>query len=223
LSIGAILFDLDGTLVDTAPDLVATLNRMRSARGRAPVPYAIARNQASNGALGLLRLGFEIDEPGTREALRQEFIKFYSANLCIISRFFIDLGHICDVLSKNDVGWGIVTNKPQALTESLLDRLGVADLPGTVVGGDRLAERKPHPAPLELAAAELGVDPQRCLYVGDAPRDIQAGRAAGMQTVAAAYGYIRPGEDPGGWGADAVLMHPRRLDALLARWAIIAA
>jgi phosphoglycolate phosphatase len=120
------------------------------------------------------------------------------------------------------MGWGIVTNKPQALTEALLDRLGIADLPGTVVGGDRLAERKPHPAPLELAAAELGVEPPQCVYVGDAPRDIEAGRAAGMQTVAAAYGYIRPGVDPAAWGADTMLMHPRQLDALLARWEIIA-
>lgn len=214
MSLAAVLFDLDGTLVDTAPDLVAVLNRMLREHGRPSMPYAVARNEVSNGAAGLLRLGF--GDSGTAEAvahLRQRFLDLYRDNICVNSRLFIGIESISKSLSNRT--WGIVTNKPHALTEALLDGLGIAVESGCVVSGDRLPQRKPDPAPLKLAAAELGVSPGECVYIGDAPRDIEAGKAAGMRTVAAAYGYIRPGENYLAWGADAVLRRPSELASVL--------
>jgi phosphoglycolate phosphatase len=212
----AVLLDLDGTLADTAPDLAAVLNALLARRGRPPLPYAIARNEVSNGAVGLLRAAFgETLADVELEKLRQEFLQAYIDNVCIKSIIFNGLEDILNKLDNFGLPWGIVTNKPRAMTEPLLASLGIADRPRCVISGDRLAERKPHPAPLRLAAQELGRSPQRCVYVGDAPRDIQAGRAAGMATIAAAYGYIRPSDNPYGWGADCVIHRPRKLlDAL---------
>jgi phosphoglycolate phosphatase len=214
VSLEGLLFDLDGTLVDTAPDLVAVLNAILVERGRPRVPYAIARNEVSNGAAGLVRLGFPDVAPGVElESLRARFLELYARDVCVGSRFFIaleDLRHY-----TRDIAWGIVTNKPGALTDALLEQLGFADEPGCVIGGDRLVQRKPDPAPLLLAASELGVDARRCVYVGDAPRDVEAGRAAGMATIAARYGYIRPRENIAAWGADRVLEQPRDLGAVL--------
>jgi phosphoglycolate phosphatase len=211
-----VLFDLDGTLVDTAPDLVAVLNELLHEKGRVRMPFAIARNEVSNGAVGLLRLGFgELTAPGELDALRARFLEMYARNICVKSRLFIDI----ETLFREDgeFGWGIVTNKPHAFTEPLLEQLGIAGRWGTVVSGDRLPQRKPDPAPLLLAARELGVAPSSCVYVGDAPRDVEAGRAAGMKTVAAAFGYIRPREDPAAWGADFLVRQPHEIPALLRR------
>jgi phosphoglycolate phosphatase len=212
--VDAVLLDLDGTLADTAPDLVRVLNHLLLAEGLPRMPYAIARNVASNGAFGLLKLGFgEQQTEHELETRRARFLADYAENLCIDSRLFIDTDFISH--KEDDICWGIVTNKPEALTLPLLVRLGIHDLAGCVVSGDRLPHRKPHPAPLQLAAAELGVEPASCVYVGDAPRDIAAGRAANMRTIAAAYGYIRPSEDPKSWGADLVIRRPEELpDAL---------
>lgn len=209
-----VLFDLDGTLVDTAPDLVAVLNRMLLERGRPRVPFAVARNEVSNGAAGLLRLGF--GDAGSAEAfaaLRQTFLDLYRRSVCINSKLFIEIGTLSENLRDNR--WGIVTNKPHALTDALLEQLGLRVDSGCVVSGDRLPQRKPHPAPLQLAAAELGLLPAQCIYIGDAPRDIEAGKAAGMRTVAAAYGYIRPDEDLLAWGADAIMRRPADLGVVL--------
>jgi phosphoglycolate phosphatase len=214
VTIGAVLFDLDGTLVDTAPDLVGVLNRLLVEHGRARMPYAIARNEVSNGAAGLLRLGFsDLRSPDEFESLRRRFLEIYEKSVCIDSSLFIDI----DELFKQEPGlaWGIVTNKPGALTQSLLEQLGIADRLGTIVSGDRLPPRKPDPAPHLLAAHELALAPELCVYVGDAPRDIEAGRAAGMATIAAAFGYIRPRDNPAAWGADLVLRRPRDLQGVL--------
>ncbi len=216
MTVEAILFDLDGTLVDTAPDLVAVLNRMLADAGRAPMPYAIARNEVSNGSTGLVRLGFGATGPAAEfESLRARFIELYARNVCINSRLYITLDDINDSIYKVGRRWGVVTNKPRAMTVPLLDALGLGGKPGSIVSGDQLPQRKPHPAPLLLAAEELEIAPQRCVYVGDAPRDIEAGRAAGMITIAAAYGYIRPHVDVTAWGADQVARHPRELVAML--------
>lgn len=214
MTVEAVLLDLDGTLVDTAPDLVRVLNRLLVEDGRPKMPYAIARNEVSNGAAGLLRLGFGEGQSEQELApLRARFLEYYADDLCIDSRLFIEIENIHH--QDHDIAWGIVTNKPNSLTVALLERLGIHDLPACVIGGDRLPQRKPHPAPLRLAASELGVTPERCVYVGDAPRDIEAGRAAGMTTIAAAYGYIRPGVDVAGWGADLLIKRPHELrDAL---------
>jgi phosphoglycolate phosphatase len=209
-----VLFDLDGTLVDTAPDLVAVLNVLLVERGRVRMPYAVARNEVSNGAVGLLRLGFgDLADAAEFEALRQRFLAVYLRDVCRHSRLFIDLDELFEQCSERR--WGIVTNKPGAFTEPLLEQLGIANLWGSVVSGDRLPQRKPDPAPLLLAARELGVAAADCVYVGDAPRDVEAGCAAGMTTVAAAFGYIRPSEDPFSWGADVVIRQPRQLAKVL--------
>lgn len=214
----AVLFDLDGTLVDTAPDLVRTLNRLLAEEGAAPMPYAIARNEVSNGALGLIRLGFGAGlAAARRESLRTRFLELYLSEVCVNSRLFIDLYDIFDSSSDIEPRWGIVTNKPHSFTAPLLERLGIASLPASVVSGDRLAEKKPSPAPLKLAARELGVAPERCVYVGDAVRDVEAAHAAGMRACVAAYGYLRAHEDPQAWGAEAVVAHPRELGGVLRR------
>jgi len=215
VSLAAVIFDLDGTLVDTAPDLVAVLNRMLLELGRPRMPYAIARNEASNGAAGLLRLGLGPGAPRDEiERLRPRFLEIYAGNIFDRSRLFISLGDVDNLGSRFELG--IVTNKPDAFTTPLLGALDLAPRFASVVSGDRLPQRKPDPAPLKLAARELGVPVDRCVYVGDAPRDIEAGRAAGMATIAAAYGYIRPTEDPYAWGADAVIRRPNDLDGALA-------
>lgn len=215
-----LLFDLDGTLADTAPDLVAVLNRMLADEGRPPVPFAIARNVVSHGANGLIRLGFGLasDAP-VGDSMRQRFLDLYLDNGHCNSSLFIDLEDILFMCSRLDAVWGIVTNKPQFLTEPLLERLGILDRTQAVVSGDSLPQRKPDPAPLTHAAALLGVDPQHCVYVGDAERDVIAGRAAGMTTLATSYGYIRPHENIADWRADAIVDHPRRIEPMLAAMA----
>jgi phosphoglycolate phosphatase len=212
----AVLLDLDGTLADTAPDLTAVLTKLLAQRGRAPLPFAIARNEVSNGALGMLRAAFPDSlSDADLEKLRQEFLQIYIDQVCINSIIFRGLEYVLNILDEYNLPWGIVTNKPHAMTEPLLESLGIAGRPSCVVSGDRLPQRKPHPAPLQLAAREIGRPAHRCVYVGDAPRDIDAGRAAGMATIAAAYGYIRPSEDPYSWGADRVIHRPGQLiDAL---------
>jgi 2-phosphoglycolate phosphatase len=211
----AVIFDLDGTLVDTAPDLVAVLNRLLRDSGRPQMPYAIARNEASNGAAGLLRLGLGPGAAGGEiERLRPRFLEIYAAQIVEGSRLFMGLDDIDELGSRFELG--IVTNKPDAFTKPLLAALDLTRRFACVVSGDRLPQRKPDPAPLRLAATELGLSVRRCVYVGDAPRDIEAGRAAGMATIAAAYGYIRPSDDPHTWGADAVIRRPDDLDDALA-------
>jgi phosphoglycolate phosphatase len=215
VSIAAVLLDLDGTLVDTAPDLVAVLNRLLVERGSPRMPYAVARNEVSNGARGLLRLGLgdraSADEV---ERLWPRFLELYAQDIASESRLFIDLSELDEMRSRFTLG--VVTNKPDAYTKPLLHALDLGARLGSVVSGDRLPQRKPDPAPLKLAAEELGVPAARCVYVGDAPRDIEAGRAAGMVTIAAAYGYIRPSENPYAWGADAVIRRPDGLQEALA-------
>lgn len=214
MSIAGLLFDLDGTLADTAPDLVAVLNTVLAEAARPPMPYAIARNEVSNGALGLLRLGFGLapTDPVAPE-LRQRFLDVYARSVCDNSKLFISLKGINELLSLVNGRWGIVTNKPEFLTGPLLERLGLAGAADCVVSGDTLPERKPHPAPLRHAAALLGLPVANCVYVGDARRDIEAGRAAGMHTLAAAWGYIRAADDPRAWAADAIIVHPSDLAA----------
>lgn len=216
MSGGALLLDLDGTLVDTAPDMVACLNRLLEASGEAAVDYAQARNQVSNGAVGLLTLGFRMTPEDRRMAdLRRRYLELYASCLSDNSIIFNDFTEVFDTLSEIGWSWGVVTNKPQDLARPLLAALGLKPDAACVIGGDTLPQRKPHPAPLLHAAAVLGRDPARCLYVGDAERDIQAGRAAGMRTAAARYGYL---EDPTAatrWGADHVIDSPRELTPLL--------
>lgn len=200
----AVLFDLDGTLVDTAPDMVAVLQSMQRDHGAAPVGYELGRAYVSNGAVGLLRLGFPDADEARIEALRPEYLGRYRERICEASTLFAGLDRLINLLDEKRCPWGVVTNKPQHLTEPLLVALGLLDRAACCVSGDTLPQRKPDPAPLLHACALARLDPRAAVYVGDSARDIAAGRAAGMATIAAAYGYITPDDDARGWGADAV-------------------
>jgi N-acetyl-D-muramate 6-phosphate phosphatase len=208
----ALLFDLDGTLADTAPDLAAALNALLQADGREPLPFDEIRPWVSWGALRLIRLGYGEALDAVRTAdLRQRFLVHYEGALCRQSRLYPGIPEVLESLEAAGLPWGIVTNKPGWLTEPLLAALGLAERAGTVISGDTLPYAKPHPLPLQHAARELSMPPGRCIYVGDNVRDIEAGRAAGMRTAAAAWGYIPPGDDPAAWQADHLLDSPAAL------------
>jgi 2-phosphoglycolate phosphatase len=213
--IDAVLFDLDGTLIDTAPDMVAVLSQMQQDRGFDPLPYESARAHVSNGAIGLLRLAFPEAAESDFEALHREYLERYEDAVCIDSRVFPHMPELLDALDSRQCRWGVVTNKPRRLTDPLLAALGLSGRLSCAVSGDTLAQRKPDPAPLLYGCEKAGVPPNRAVYVGDASRDIQAGRAAGMRTIAAAYGYIVPGDDPASWNADAVVADAKELAIML--------
>lgn len=200
----AVLFDLDGTLVDTAPDMVTVLQSMLDARGYDPVDYMTGRSFVSNGAIGLLRLGFPDLEIDFGDDLHAEFLERYAENLCEGSNLFAGLDKLLRQLEEAECPWGVVTNKPAHLTQPLLEALGLASRSACIISGDSLPVRKPDPAPLLLACDIAGVDPYRTVYIGDAARDIEAGLRAGTATVAASYGYITEDDDPREWGADII-------------------
>jgi len=212
----AVLFDLDGTFADTAPDLARALNRVRAEQGLAPLPPEVARPHTSSGARGLLRAGFGIaPESGDYGALRERFLDFYEEELCVETRLFDGIPELIAKIAVRKLPWGIVTNKGKRFTKPLLRSLAVDHLAACVVSGDSTAHIKPHPAPLLLAASLLSRPPKDCLYIGDDLRDAQAARAAGMHFAAAGWGYLGEGGDPKTWGADAVLSHPREILNLL--------
>jgi len=198
------MFDLDGTLVDTAPDMVAVLQQMQLEHDYAGVDYETGRANVSNGAAGLIRVGFPDASDALRERLHVEYLERYAERLCNGSALFPGLGDVLDRLERSGLPWGIVTNKPERLTIPLLEQLDLHGRSAATVSGDTLSVRKPDPAPLVHACDIAGVDPSRAIYVGDASRDIEAGRRAGMGTVAAAYGYITADDDPNQWGADRI-------------------
>ena len=207
----AILFDLDGTLIDTAPDMVAVLLSMQRDHGMQPLRYDLVRSQVSNGVAGLVRLAFPDADDVQAEILRQQYLDRYEDSVCVDSTLFPELDDLLDKLDSGGHPWGVVTNKPARMTGPLLASLGLRDRTACSISGDTLAERKPHPAPLLLASRQIDVAPRRCVYVGDASRDIEAGRAAGMFTIAVGYGYIPADEDPAVWGADIVAGDTREL------------
>ena len=199
-----VFFDLDGTLVDTAPDMVAVLQALQREHGIAPVSYEVARANVSNGAVGLLRVGFPKIVVEFGDDMHQQYLERYAEAICVESRIFPGLGELLDQLDDAGCPWGIVTNKPEQLTSPLLMALDIAERSACTVCGDTLAVRKPDPAQLILACDLVGVDPANAIYVGDAERDIEAGRRAGMATMAAAYGYITEDDDPREWDADVI-------------------
>ncbi|RVU46573.1 HAD-IA family hydrolase [Rubrivivax rivuli] len=201
----AVLFDLDGTLVDSAPDLAGTANDMLSMRGRPALPYEALRCHAGSGARGMLGAAFGMtpNAPGYGE-LRDEFHTLYAARLLRQTRCFEATQRMLGALDERRIVWGIVTNKALRFAEPLVQALGLARS-AALVAGDSTPHTKPHPAPLLEAAKRLAVPPAACVYVGDDERDVIAGSAAGMRTLAAAWGYLGAGHDPHTWGADAVL------------------
>jgi 2-phosphoglycolate phosphatase len=200
-SYGAVLFDLDGTLIDTAPDMVGVLADLQRDEGHEPLDYDLARSHVSHGAAGLINLAFPGVPHEEHERLRLGYLERYEAAVCVDSVVFPGLDVLLDTLDAALVPWGIVTNKPMRMTDPLLAALGIAERAGCAVSGDTLPQRKPHPAPLFHACEIIGIAPEQSIYVGDAARDIEAGIAAGMMTVAATYGYITAEDDPTDWNA----------------------
>lgn len=207
-----VLFDLDGTLVDTAQDLGRTLNEMRRRRGLAELSDQVLRAQASHGTRGLLKTGFGLD-PGHPdfENLRQEFLALYERNLTTSSLPFPGMTEVLAALEERAIGWGVVTNKPARFTVPLLDYLGLRSRAACVVSGDTCPQPKPHPGALIHACRVAGVDPAHCLYVGDAQRDVQAATAAGMPSIVALYGYLSAEDRPQEWGASGFIERPADL------------
>lgn len=212
LPVDAVLFDLDGTLADTAPDLGAALNRVRRDRGLEPVPLETLRSASSHGARGLLRTGMGVlPEHPEYTLLRDAFLAQYEAALCVDTTLFADVEALLDAIEARSLKWGIVTNKAARYTTPLIAHLGLDKRTAAVVCGDTTPFPKPHPAPLLAAANLLGVAPGRCVYVGDAERDVTAGIAAGMRTIVACYGYIEAHEVPDRWPADGRIEAPSAL------------
>ncbi|UUX97528.1 phosphoglycolate phosphatase [Aquabacterium sp. J223] len=210
--IQAVLFDLDGTLIDSAPDLAAAANAMRTRRGLPPLPYPRLRPMVGTGARGMVGAAFGL-APGDEhfDALKDEFLATYADGLLQATGVFADMRPVLQALDERGLPWGIVTNKVERFTRPIVAGLGLDDRAAVLVCGDTMPRAKPHPDPLLEAARRLGVPPAACVYVGDDLRDVQAGRAAGMATLAAAWGYLGEAEPIGAWGADAVLERPHAL------------
>ena len=207
-----VLFDLDGTLIDSAPDLAATVNHMRLTRGLTEVDYPRLRARVGSGARGMLLEAFD-KKPGDAdyETMRQEFMTLYAERLLDTTRVFEAMEPVLQTLESQGVRWGIVTNKNARMAEHIAQGLGLHVRHAVLIGGDTTPHAKPHPAPLLEAARRIGVDPLQCVYVGDDERDVLAGRAAGMANLAAAWGYLGVGESVHAWGADAVIESPSGL------------
>lgn len=211
----AVLFDLDGTFADTAPDLGRAVNAMRAARGLPPVPLADTRRVTSLGARGLLGVGFGIGpEHADYLAMRDEFLRIYENNLCCDTVLFPGMAELITRLEQLKITWGIVTNKAERFAIPLMQQLGYATRAACIIGGDTTGHMKPHPAPLLAAATAIQIAPKSCVYVGDDERDIQAGRAAGMRTVAVRFGYLN-GSSPDHWGADVIVAAPAEIENIL--------
>jgi 2-phosphoglycolate phosphatase len=207
----AVLFDLDGTLLDTAPDMAGALNQLLLERQRAPLPYGHIRPSVSHGAARLVRLGFPDAGPETLADLQRRYLELYRGALCVQTRLFEGMDDVLAQLAARDLLCGIVTNKPAWLTTPLLDELQLTERFACVVSGDTVSERKPHAMPMLHAATLAGVAAEDCIYVGDAQRDIQAAHAAGMPGLVAAYGYLLPDEDWQAWDGDGVIDSPGEL------------
>lgn len=212
----AVLFDMDGTLLDSAPDFIAICQAMRSYRGLAPLEPQRIRDQVSGGARAMVACSFDLD-PGhpAFEPLRLEFLERYQEHCAVLTRPFDGIPELLADLEHARLRWGVATNKPLRFAEPIMQRLQLATRAAVLVCPDHVARSKPDPEMLLLACRQLALDPREVLYVGDDARDIEAGLAAGMRTVAVRYGYIHPGDNPGHWGADLVVDHPRDLRALL--------
>ncbi len=202
--IKTVLFDLDGTLADTAPDLASALNAVRQSKGKPALPFEKIRPAVSHGGKALIEVGFEL-APNSDEAetLRLQLLDHYQKNIARHTRLFPGMAKVLSYIEENDYNWGVVTNKPSWLTNPLMAALKLDQRAACIISGDTLDERKPHPAPLLHACELAGSLAEHCVYIGDAERDIIAGNRAGMQTLLALFGYIDESDSPDEWGADA--------------------
>lgn len=212
----AVLFDLDGTLADTAPDLGHALNLLLERHGRPVLSQETLRPYASHGTPGLLGIGFGLTPEDPRFApLRQEYLALYEAHLVTHTRLFAGMAELLEQLEQRGLPWGVVTNKPERFALPLMERLGLRNRAATVIGGDTCPRPKPHPEPMHRASQDVGVPPAECLYVGDAERDVEAARAAGMNTLVAAYGYLGEHDRPLEWNALGIIHSPLDILAYL--------
>ncbi|GJM07638.1 MAG: phosphoglycolate phosphatase [marine bacterium B5-7] len=214
MKFSAVLFDLDGTLLDTSQDLANALNDLLQDHGQPALPYRMIREKLSLGGKGLIELGFKpLPDKESLLALREQFFQYYTERMHENTALFPGMQSVLDYLAEKSLPWGIVTNKHVRFSEPVVEKLGLSH--GSLICGDTLPVCKPHPDPLFKACEELGVDPTHCVYIGDAERDIEAGRRAGMKTIAAKYGYLTEDEDIDAWQADVVIESPEMLLQLL--------
>lgn len=201
-NIKTVLFDLDGTLIDTAPDMANALNLLLQEEGRPTMRFEQIRPVVSNGSAALVQLGFpDVTDETTLERLKSRYLEIYESNLCVDSVLFPGMEELLQHVEKQGMNWGVVTNKPGWLTVPLMQQIGLAQRAACMISGDTTSNRKPHPEPMLLACKLANSQAQNCIYIGDARRDIEAGNNAGMRTVIANYGYIGDWETPSDWGA----------------------
>jgi len=207
-----VLFDLDGTLADTAPDLANALNAVLHRRGHAPLPYERIRPVVSHGTDALIALGFRLSPTDSGfDEVKSELLNFYQTHIAVETRLFAGMETVLSAIEMQGMNWGVVTNKPSWLTEPLMRALALEQRAACIVSGDSAAKPKPDPAPMYYACDLTGSQATRCLYIGDAERDIEAGRNAGMKTLAALFGYLNEADNPSSWGADGVIAHPSEI------------
>ena len=212
----AVLFDMDGTLLDTAPDFIAVCQAMRLERGLPALHDKLIRDQISGGARAMVAATFAM-QPGSDgfEALREEFLERYQLHCAVASHLFDGMSQLLTDIEHARLLWGVATNKPARFAEPIMQQLGLAQRSAVLVCPDHVSRSKPDPEMLLLACEKIGVQPGEVLFVGDDERDIEAGRAAGCKTAAVTYGYIHPDDNPRHWGADVVVKHPLELRSVL--------
>ena len=214
--INTVLFDLDGTLIDTAPDMAAALDILCDEEQHVRRPYSEVRPIVSNGSVALVKLAFGEDlEVQTLERLKKRYLEIYQDHLAIHSQLFDEMDNLLKQLEKNGIKWGVVTNKPGWLTEPLMESLGLHKRASCIVSSDSTKNRKPHPEPMYYACRLTDAQPEECVYIGDARRDIEAGHNAGMKTIIAEYGYIADSENTEDWRADHTIQSPSQIFALI--------
>ncbi|WP_375739542.1 N-acetylmuramic acid 6-phosphate phosphatase MupP [Pseudomonas boanensis] len=212
----AVLFDMDGTLLDSAPDFIAICQAMRAERGLPPQDEKQIRDQVSGGARAMVATAFSIDpEAEGFETLRLEFLERYQSHCAVLTRPFEGIDELLQDIERANLIWGVVTNKPVRYAEPIMQQLGLAERSAVLICPDHVKNSKPDPEMLLLACSQLNLDPASVLFVGDDLRDIESGRAAGTRTAAVSYGYIHPNDNPTQWGADVVVDHPLELRTLL--------
>ncbi|MFP6863458.1 N-acetylmuramic acid 6-phosphate phosphatase MupP [Pseudomonas sp.] len=214
----AVLFDMDGTLLDSAPDFVAISQTMRAERGLPPISDKLIRDQVSGGARAMVAANFAMNpEAEGFEALRLEFLERYQSHCAVLTRPFDGMHELLEDIEQAKLIWGVATNKPVRYAEPIMQQLGLAQRSAVLVCPDHVSRSKPDPEMILLACAKMGVEPAATLFIGDDERDIEAGRAAGCKTAAVTYGYIHPQDNPRNWGADVVVDHPLELRSVLER------
>jgi len=211
-----LFFDLDGTLLDTAPDFISALNTQLLSHGRDPIPDSAIRASVTNGSAGLIEKGFGISvDHALFDSIREEYLDLYFDNIAVKTALFSGLRQVLDTCAQRNIPWGIVTNKPWKYTSAVLDQLSLLDMAATVICPDHVQQPKPHPEAMMLACSQTSSLPKDCIYIGDHRRDIDAGNAAGMVTIAAGWGYIEADEDINSWNADFTLANSNQLHQLL--------